>query len=139
VPAARLEDQPDYPGAILPRIIAQAEWLDDAACKDTATPNDFFVEGTSTDREALGSPGLLRAYELCAGCSVRRPCLNAAIEMNSVGVLAGTSEADRRAVEHLPRDVAISTLEAGLDDRLRLRRAAQLLARRANGRGDEPN
>jgi Transcription factor WhiB len=79
----------------------------------------------------LGSPGLLRAYELCAGCCVRRPCLNAAIEMNSVGVWAGTSEADRRAVEHLPRDVAIDTLEAGLAERLRVRRAAQLQARRA--------
>jgi Transcription factor WhiB len=96
-------------------------------------PDDFFTEGSSTNREALGSPRLLRAYEMCAGCSVRRPCLNAAIEMNSVGVWAGKSEADRRAVEHLPRDVAIDTLEAGLDERLRVRRAAQLHARRGNG------
>jgi hypothetical protein len=131
VPAARLEDQPDYPGEILPRIIAQAEWLDDAACKDTATPNDFFVEGSSTNRVSLGSPGLLRAYELCAGCSVRRPCLNAAIEMNSVGVWAGTSWDDRKAVEHLDRELAIDELERALPERLEQRRAAQLRIRRA--------
>jgi hypothetical protein len=130
VPAARLEDQPDYPGAILPRVIAQAEWLDDAACKDVDDANIFFAEGSSTNREALGSPRLLRAYEMCAGCSVRRPCLNAAIEMNSVGVWAGTSETERRAVAHLPRAEAIDELERTLPERLEQRRAAQLRARR---------
>jgi Transcription factor WhiB len=131
VPAARLEDQPDYPGAILPRIIAQAEWLDSAACRDTATPDDFFTEGTSTDREALGSPRLLRAYEMCAGCSVRRQCMDAAFEMNSVGVWAGTSWDERRAVAHLDRELAIDELERTLPERLEQRRAAQLLVRRA--------
>jgi hypothetical protein len=131
VPAARLEDQPDYPGAILPRIIAQAEWLDDAACKDVDDANIFFAEGSSTNREALGSPRLLRAYEMCAGCCVRRPCLNAAIEMNSVGVWAGTSWDDRKAVEHLDRELAIDELERALPERVEQRRAAQLRIRRA--------
>lgn len=120
----------DRPGELLLHWLRQAEWLDYAACGDS-DPSLFFVEGSSSDRESLGSRLALAAYELCAGCPVRPDCLDAALESESSGAWGGTSEADRRAVADLDRATAIDVLEAGLDERLRVRREAQLSARRA--------
>jgi len=121
---------PDHPGALLARWVAASEWLSRAACGD-ADPGWFFVESTKGDPESLASKRLLAGMELCATCEVRRECLDSAIEMESDGVWGGSTEHDRARVSHLPRAEAVAELERTLPERLELRRASQLRARRA--------
>ena len=69
-------------------------WRDLAACRDT-DPELFFPVGDA-------GPALrqvARAKQICAGCTVRTPCLEWALASGQeAGVWGGTSEDERRAL-----------------------------------------
>jgi WhiB family transcriptional regulator, redox-sensing transcriptional regulator len=61
-------------------------WRDRAACRDM-DPAVFFPEDGA---------GVLAAQRVCAGCEVRRECLDYALErVEQNGVFGGTSERER--------------------------------------------
>jgi WhiB family transcriptional regulator, redox-sensing transcriptional regulator len=71
-----------------------ADWRDQAACRDV-DPELFFPVGNA-------GPALLQigqAKQVCAGCPVRAPCLDWALDSGKeAGVWGGTSEHERRAL-----------------------------------------
>jgi WhiB family transcriptional regulator, redox-sensing transcriptional regulator len=71
------------------------DWRDQAACRN-ADPDLFFPIGK-------GEPTLLqldRAKQVCAGCTVRTPCLEWALASGQeAGVWGGTTEDERRALQ----------------------------------------
>lgn len=68
---------------------APAPWTVDAACKDK--PQELFYP---TRGEEVGL-----AKEICAGCPVRQPCLDYALDNGErFGVWGGTSERERRRI-----------------------------------------
>ena len=73
-----------------------ADWRDQAACR-TVDPELFFPVGKA-------GPALLQigqAKQVCAGCPVRTPCLQWALDSGQeAGVWGGTSEDERRALRY---------------------------------------
>jgi WhiB family redox-sensing transcriptional regulator len=68
------------------------EWLSEAACR-TENPELFFPSGDS----ALVGLAVMRAKEVCRGCSVVVECLTFALDTEQrVGVWGGLSEDERR-------------------------------------------
>jgi WhiB family redox-sensing transcriptional regulator len=63
-------------------------WHADAACREY--PEISFVPGN-------GEP-IQPAKKICAGCLVRRECLQAGIDGDEHGVWGGISQRDRRAL-----------------------------------------
>jgi WhiB family redox-sensing transcriptional regulator len=78
------------------RLVASLdqEWRAEAACRSTPKAV-FFPEHAGV------VPA--RAAALCAGCPVADPCLEFALVSRSIGVWAGTSEADRRRMRRRRR------------------------------------
>lgn len=72
-------------------VLAFADWRQRAACR-TVDPDLFFPEGTD-------GPALVQADEakqVCAGCTVRRQCLDYALSTyQKHGVWGGTDEDER--------------------------------------------
>jgi WhiB family transcriptional regulator, redox-sensing transcriptional regulator len=68
------------------------DWWDSAACR-TADPDLFFpVSSVGPGRDEVA-----RAKEVCAGCRVRRQCLQFALATRQAhGVWGGTTEEERR-------------------------------------------
>jgi WhiB family redox-sensing transcriptional regulator len=68
------------------------DWWDAAACK-TADPDLFFpVSSLGPGRDEVA-----RAKQVCAGCRVRRQCLQFALATRQThGVWGGTTEEERR-------------------------------------------
>jgi WhiB family redox-sensing transcriptional regulator len=70
------------------------DWRDEAACRN-ADPELFFPIGNA-------GPPLLqldRAKQVCAGCTVRTPCLEWALASGQeAGVWGGTTEDERRTL-----------------------------------------
>jgi WhiB family redox-sensing transcriptional regulator len=65
-------------------------WRDEALCAQTG-PEEFFPERGSSVRQAKA---------VCAGCSVRRPCLEYALGRDErFGVWGGMSEHERRRLK----------------------------------------
>lgn len=70
----------------LPHVIDES-WHEDAACA-SSDPSLFFAG----DEEVVDD-----AMAMCAGCPVRRECLEFALEVGEMhGVWGGTTEAQRR-------------------------------------------
>ncbi len=76
------------------------DWRDLAACRDT-DPDLFFPVGNA-------GPALrqvAQAKQICAGCTVRTPCLEWALASGQeAGVWGGTSEDERRALRRLRQE-----------------------------------
>lgn len=73
------------------------DWRDQAACRN-ADPELFFPIGHAGP--ALQQ--LDRAKQVCAGCSVRTPCLESALASGQeAGVWGGTTEDERRALRRM--------------------------------------
>jgi len=63
-------------------------WQNHAACNDPAVADVFFPDKGGTTREAK---------RICAGCPVREPCLQYALDNDErYGVWGGLSERQRR-------------------------------------------
>lgn len=67
-------------------LLEQPEWMASAVCAQTDAEL-FFPEPGGTPRAA---------YRVCAGCPVRKECLDFAIEHGEMGVWGGTSDLQRR-------------------------------------------
>jgi len=88
----------------------EAEWRGQAACTRPPVPplRHFFPDPTHL---VPGSKKIRRARKVCAGCPVRMFCLELAVDEELSGVWAGTTDDQREATEHLPRDERIRVLE----------------------------
>jgi WhiB family transcriptional regulator, redox-sensing transcriptional regulator len=73
---------------------AISSWWTLAACQ-SADPELFFpVSGTG-----LAQADIVKAKAICAGCEIRRRCLDYALESQQVhGVWGGTSEGERQVL-----------------------------------------
>lgn len=72
------------------------DWWQAAACR-SADPDIFFPVST----HGPGRHDIARAKEVCAGCPVRRQCLQFALATHQVhGVWGGTTEEERRLHMH---------------------------------------
>jgi len=71
-------------------------WRDLAACEGI-DPDLFFPDSWSQEATAP-------ALEVCAGCLVRKQCLDEALTHNiQTGIWGGATEADRRAIRRRAR------------------------------------
>jgi WhiB family redox-sensing transcriptional regulator len=71
---------------------ARRDWWRAAACR-TADPDIFFP----VSAHGPGSDDIARAKAVCAGCPVRRQCLQFALATHQMhGVWGGTTEEERR-------------------------------------------
>jgi hypothetical protein len=127
-------------------------WHSEAAC---AGRGDVFLCDDTLGWAHPESPTVLLALLICAGCPVRRPCLEESLREARVplvgphstgepavpgsstgapasGVWAGTTLGDRRKVRRLPRAEAAELLEREFPERL-ARRVAAFQRRHANG------
>jgi WhiB family redox-sensing transcriptional regulator len=88
----------------------ESDWREQAACASRSVPpvRWFFPDSTHL---VPGSKKIRRARRTCAMCPVRRPCLQVAIAEGLEGVWAGTTDADRERVEHLPLEQQVEILE----------------------------
>lgn len=66
-----------------------AWWKQDAACRDLPSAVFFPEKGQNATQ----------ARAVCDGCLVRSECLDYALEVDAVGVWAGTSDRERRALD----------------------------------------
>jgi hypothetical protein len=119
-------------------------WHDRAACRDS-DPGLFDIDLSHGQARYLASPKILAAFLVCDGCEVRWECLReslrrvhvklsdeAATEAAAAGVWGGSTEWDRRAVRHLPREDAAAELERTFPERL-AQRVAAFQAAHSNG------
>lgn len=95
-------------------------WQADARCAEYSTDQFFPAEEGSTLRHVA------KAKAICAGCSVKKECLEYALENGEhFGVWGGTSERDRRALRRdrqglvFPEEIFHGTL-AGYEKHKRL-------------------
>jgi WhiB family redox-sensing transcriptional regulator len=91
--------QPLTPPAPAGPADPERDWRQDAACRD-ADPELFFP-----DQGQL--PQTAKAKEVCAGCTVRGPCLDNALHgplarYDQHGIFAGTTARDRRKLRGRP-------------------------------------
>jgi len=132
--------------------LARYSWHSQAAC---AGREDVFLSDDTLGWTHPESPTVLLGFLICAGCPVRRPCLQEALRTVHValaedadprvqvssttapasGVWAGTTMADRRKVRRLPRGEALERLEREFPERLAGRVAA--FQRHEDGRPPE--
>ena len=75
------------------------EWADSGACRGKPTywwyPGRWGRRGPPVEKAwAIWAKGI------CAGCPVRRPCLDHALRYREIGIWAGTTEAERRGMRH---------------------------------------
>jgi Transcription factor WhiB len=102
-------------------------WTEEAACRDYADLDAFFIEPGSGEQEIrLSSVRVLNAMLLCVSCTVRRECLTEALTPHplagrATGIWEASTYAERHALRHLPPDQAVDVLEAGLVERVRRR------------------
>jgi WhiB family redox-sensing transcriptional regulator len=83
--------QPDPLGVELPtlgELIRRPEWFDRAACRGEETETFFPGKGGT----------LATARAICSKCSVQSECLSYALEVEAVGVWAGTTAKGRAAM-----------------------------------------
>lgn len=81
-------------------------WQDEAACK--ALPLETFFPPAEQEADA--------AKAICSGCSVREPCLEAALAAGErFGIWGGMSTEERQAVAARRRARAASARAAGVD------------------------
>ncbi|MEV5875211.1 WhiB family transcriptional regulator [Streptomyces sp. NPDC052101] len=74
-------------------------WRDHAACRDE-DPDLFFPVGTTGPAQVQTE----QAKAVCAHCPVREPCLDWALGTGqSMGIWAGTTELERRALHRRAR------------------------------------
>ena len=79
--------------------IAQLDWSDLAACRGSEGSLFFSPEVTERTDERIEREQL--AKKLCANCSVREECLEAALARHeSYGIWGGLNELERRAFVH---------------------------------------
>jgi WhiB family transcriptional regulator, redox-sensing transcriptional regulator len=82
--------------ATAPRLANKVSWRAAAACRST-DPELFFPlteSGRSLDQIA-------EAKVVCAGCPVRRPCLEFALRTRLQGIWGGLTELERHAAARL--------------------------------------
>lgn len=106
------------------RTAAQAadgsDWRSRAACRDV-DPDTFFP---ATER----GPGVTRAKAVCAGCPVRRRCLEEAILRIPDGIAGGLTAAERRRrMRTGPQRIDPSELARSARTRAENARAGRLL------------
>jgi WhiB family redox-sensing transcriptional regulator len=117
-----------------PRTLGDYSWQDNAACRSTehrtVEPELFFPEPDETDK--IGA-----AKSLCVQCSVRRICLDTALDdSDRTGIRGGLTEEEREPLHRkLPRrldQVRVNAVLAGRDVHLtvREREAVELAAYR---------
>jgi WhiB family redox-sensing transcriptional regulator len=81
-------------------------WQDDAACK--SLPLEMFFPPAEQEAEA--------AKAICSGCTVREPCLEAALTAGErFGIWGGMSSDERQTVAARRRARAASARASGLD------------------------
>lgn len=76
-------------GDLIAAVDPAAWWKADAACRDEPQGTFFLSKGESA------AP----ARAICDGCLVRSECLDYALEVDAVGVWAGTSDRERRGLD----------------------------------------
>lgn len=75
----------------------RADWIDDAACRDTPTSVFYPERGEELDA----------ARAVCADCPVKADCLDHAVALNEkFGVWGGTSERQRRRIRSTRRSAS---------------------------------
>jgi WhiB family transcriptional regulator, redox-sensing transcriptional regulator len=80
---------------------ATNSWWELAACR-SVDPDIFFP----ISRTGPGQADVARAKAICAGCRIRRGCLDYAIDSHQAdGVWGGTSEEERRLIAARRRDL----------------------------------
>jgi WhiB family redox-sensing transcriptional regulator len=89
----------------------EGDWRSRAACASPMVPPLawFFPDTTN---QLPGVRDLRRARRTCARCPVRPECRHTALHERLQGIWAGDTDADRRAVAHLPVPAAEARLEA---------------------------
>ncbi|MCF3962705.1 WhiB family transcriptional regulator [Streptomyces fuscigenes] len=78
------------------------DWLERASCRGEDPELFFPVGGSGSGPTVLQSD---EAKTVCAGCPVRRQCLDWAVDAGPVdGIWGGTTEVERRAMRrrHVP-------------------------------------
>jgi WhiB family redox-sensing transcriptional regulator len=96
---AAAREQLTTPPPTTPASDAERDWRQDAACRDV-DPELFFPEPGQLPQTA-------KAKEVCAGCAVRGPCLDAALHGplardDRHGIFAGTTARDRTRLRGRP-------------------------------------
>lgn len=69
-------------------------WQDQAACRGSADPEQFFPVGSG--EAAIRQ--IQRVTAVCRSCSVRQECLDEAVQKGHIGIWGGTDEAERRRI-----------------------------------------
>jgi WhiB family transcriptional regulator, redox-sensing transcriptional regulator len=78
-------------------LSAGRDWRDQAACRNTDPELFFPIGNTGPSLRQLD-----RAKQVCAGCTVRTPCLESALASGQeAGVWGGTTEDERRALRRV--------------------------------------
>jgi len=75
-------------------------WMDDAACAHITDRDLFFPNGVGGEYQHQVN----EAKALCSTCPVIADCMQYALELHPVeGIWAGTTEAERRQMQHHTR------------------------------------
>jgi len=80
------------------------EWQEEAACRGTTVPEDFFPEDKTNVKK--------RIRDMCASCPVVDKCLDHALKHEPVGFWAGTSSKDRQKLRR-KRGIRLNTPTPG--------------------------
>jgi WhiB family redox-sensing transcriptional regulator len=76
-------------------IKVEESWLDQAACAKTNP--DLFFPPRGVGRRSKHAQA---AKEICAGCPVRRDCLQWALDNDEVGIWGGLTQRERVVFRH---------------------------------------
>lgn len=82
------------------------QWRDEAACASAGVDHEWFFGDSSLDAVL----NTRRARGVCAGCPVKRPCLEFALRHDASGIWAGTTQKQRRATAELSEHDRIDVL-----------------------------
>ena len=86
-----------FRGPLAGNVPLPGEWADSGACR--GKPTIWWYPGVvrrGDEVTPVERATAVWAKGICAGCPVRRPCLDHAVRHREIGIWAGTTEAERK-------------------------------------------